>query len=166
MDAPAPPTTSEFRAFCLAPFGHEWQTPLARALGVSPRTVRRWAAGRTPIPASAWAELRKIAGADERGLPTWPRDEWIVGDGVDVGGARREYIIHAHRPRFIARVVSVDDDDAPTPDEGEADTLTGVVYRAGPGTLLCEILWIDPPPPEAKLETLLDQASDALDRAS
>jgi hypothetical protein len=30
-------------------FGHHWQTALAHALDVKPRTVRRWKAGDTPI---------------------------------------------------------------------------------------------------------------------
>jgi len=30
-------------------FGHHWQTALAHALGVEPRTVRRWKSGHTPI---------------------------------------------------------------------------------------------------------------------
>lgn len=32
--------------------GEQWQRPLARLLGMDPRAVRRWAAGR-PVP--AWA---------------------------------------------------------------------------------------------------------------
>jgi hypothetical protein len=31
-------------------FGGYWQTQLADALGVNPRTVRRWVSGELPIP--------------------------------------------------------------------------------------------------------------------
>lgn len=36
--------------------GERWQRPLARALSVDDRLVRRWAAGDRPIP--AWVEER------------------------------------------------------------------------------------------------------------
>lgn len=35
-----------------AMYGQRWQTPLAKSLGVSPRTVRRWVAGTTHVPAT------------------------------------------------------------------------------------------------------------------
>jgi hypothetical protein len=31
-------------------FGNFWQTQMAEALGVNPRTLRRWLAGELPIP--------------------------------------------------------------------------------------------------------------------
>lgn len=31
-------------------FGIRWQRPLARALGVDDRTVRRWLSGESPVP--------------------------------------------------------------------------------------------------------------------
>jgi len=34
-------------------YGPRWQSELARDLGVSDRTVRRWAAGEQPIPDTA-----------------------------------------------------------------------------------------------------------------
>ncbi len=40
-------------------FGGYWQTQLADALGVNPRTVRRWVSGELPIP-DIRAELRVI----------------------------------------------------------------------------------------------------------
>lgn len=40
-------------------YGHEWQTDLARALGLSARTVRYWAqTGR--VPASRWNEIAAL----------------------------------------------------------------------------------------------------------
>lgn len=31
-------------------WGADWQSPMARAVSVNPRTVRRWAAGDSPVP--------------------------------------------------------------------------------------------------------------------
>ncbi len=154
-------TAQELRALGLAAYGMEWQSPLARAIGVNPRTVRKWAAGEAPISASAEADIRRALGAEDMlDLDRiWPRDAWIVGDGAaDEDGRRREYLIHARRPRFIARVVAED------AEEGNTDTLTGVVYR-GDGYELAEIVWIDPPPGPADLLKLMEAACDAVDAA-
>ena len=40
--------------------GLAWMTPLAKDLGVTDRTVRRWAAGDFQIPAGVWPELREL----------------------------------------------------------------------------------------------------------
>lgn len=42
-----------------AAFGSQWQTDLAAALDVTPRTVRKYAAG-FPIPEKTWSKLRTI----------------------------------------------------------------------------------------------------------
>lgn len=47
-------------------YGPLWQTPLAQALAVNDRTVRRWASGASPIPAAVWPELYELL-ADRRG---------------------------------------------------------------------------------------------------
>ncbi len=53
-------TPAELRSTCTQIFGRNWQTALARFLKrpdgthVSPRTVRRWASGMTPVP--FWVE--------------------------------------------------------------------------------------------------------------
>ena len=49
-------------------YGPRWQSELARALGVSDRTVRRWAAGTHPIPAGLYLELLRLCSAREDGL--------------------------------------------------------------------------------------------------
>jgi hypothetical protein len=38
-------------------FGERWQAPLAGALGVSERTMRRWVAGTSPVPDGVWADI-------------------------------------------------------------------------------------------------------------
>lgn len=44
-----PMEAAELRACGELIFGAQWQTPLARRLGVEPRTVRHWLAGRSAI---------------------------------------------------------------------------------------------------------------------
>lgn len=41
-------------------YGQRWQSELARDLGVSDRTVRRWAAGSHPVPADAWPRILRL----------------------------------------------------------------------------------------------------------
>lgn len=40
-------------------YGPQWQSALARDLGISDRTMRRWVAGAVP-PESIWPELRAL----------------------------------------------------------------------------------------------------------
>ncbi len=138
-------TAPEFRALAVAIYGknNPWRLPLAARLGVSPRTIRRWASGKSRIPVRIVQALRAITPT-----PDWPRDEWICGEGLPVtANHRREYVVHTAPPRFIARAVALENDDNPTNDEEPADNLSGIVYSASPDTDLCEIVWLDPPPP-------------------
>ena len=41
-------------------FGPRWQTDLARALGVSDRSMRRWANGANPLPDGLRAEILEL----------------------------------------------------------------------------------------------------------
>ncbi len=41
-------------------FGPQWQSPLARALEVSPRIVRYWASAQKPVPRPIFAALREL----------------------------------------------------------------------------------------------------------
>lgn len=41
-------------------WGSRWQTDMAEALDVAPRTVRRWAAGDVPVPAGVWMDLLRL----------------------------------------------------------------------------------------------------------
>lgn len=47
-------------------YGPQWQTALARDLGVSGRTMRRWVAGQFPVPVGVRAELVTLL--KERGV--------------------------------------------------------------------------------------------------
>lgn len=160
-------TPAELRALCLAAFGHEGQSAMARAIGMTPRHFRRLIAGTQPIGAEIEARIRKVLGAGEAAAPEWPRDEWILGDGAEhAPGERREYIVHARHPRFIARVVAIDElTESPEPHEGAVDNLTGIVYAAG-DCEICEIVWIDPPPGPVALTALMEAAADALEKMS
>lgn len=139
-----------------------WQSAIARRLGIESRAVRRWMQiGEVP----AWVEdrLAEMIGSQE--ISPWPRDEWIIGDGVTGTHHRREYIIHTAPPRFIARVVACDEDDGtPDPDEMPADVTSGTVYAADPWTALCEIEWIDPVPGPGEITRLMEAAADAIER--
>lgn len=161
-------TRDELAAIGLASYGVNWQSPLARAIGISPRHMRRLASGESPITEGIAADIRKVLGAADIADPDWPRDAWIVGDApIEAGtGARREYVMHTKRPRFVARVVAVDDDGLPEPGEEPADILTGVTY-ASESYVLCEVVWIDSPPAgPGAIHALLEQACDAIDASA
>jgi len=38
-----------------------WQSDLARELGTTDRTVRRWAAGQVNVPPAQWARIAQLA---------------------------------------------------------------------------------------------------------
>ena len=152
-------TAQELRAIGAAAYGYGWQSALARAIGISDRTMRRLVAGTSPITERVERDIRRVLGAEASPSPDWPRDEWILGDGLPgPDGARREYLVHTRSPRFVARVIAVDGDGAPDPSEGEADTMTGVVY-ASQDCVIAEIVWIDPPPAPAALTALMEAAA-------
>lgn len=41
-------------------YGQQWQSALARDLGVSDRTVRRWVAGEREMPGGAYVDLLRL----------------------------------------------------------------------------------------------------------
>ena len=43
-----------------AMFGPRWQTDLARVVGVSDRTIRRWSIGDVDVPPGVWMELLRL----------------------------------------------------------------------------------------------------------
>ena len=136
-----------------------WQSAISRRLGVESRTVRRWLKdGQTPD----WVDekLAELMGARE--LSQWPRDEWVVGDGLTADGRHREYIVHLMPPRFVARIVACTEDGLPEQEELPADILSGTVYGADRLTLLCEIDWIDQVDP-GHVTHLLEAAANAIE---
>jgi hypothetical protein len=54
-------TPAELRSLGEIMFGPRWQTPLARALPVSSRTVRYWLSGKRAIRPVIAARIRQIA---------------------------------------------------------------------------------------------------------
>jgi hypothetical protein len=52
----------------LALYGPRWTTDLARDLDVNDRTVRRWSAGRSPIPEGLGDDLRELMKARRHAL--------------------------------------------------------------------------------------------------
>lgn len=149
-------TREEFRAMSLGLYGHDWQSPLARALGVTPRSVRRWASGEVPVPPWMAEKLTGLAGGHKTRITC--RDEWIIGEGRD----GRRYIVHQAAPGFTARIVPVDDEGEPEPNEAEADISSGVVY-SNDDVLLCEVVWRDAPPQGLALAGLFEAACDFID---
>ena len=53
--------SEQLKTLCSAVFGEHWQTDLSRRLGVSPRTLRRWANEGWPIPKGAREDILQIA---------------------------------------------------------------------------------------------------------
>ena len=137
-----------------------WQSAIARRLGVEPRTVRRWLAS-DDFPPDIEARLGALIGAND--ISPWPRDEWLVGDALGGDGQRREYVMHLQAPRFVARVVAIDEGGEPEGGEIPADINSGTVYQADQETVLCEIDWIDDVAPGERMKWL-DAAADALER--
>ena len=139
---------------------------LARLIGISERTVRRWASGREPVPAELQGLIIEKCAVHMAPEADWIRDEWIIGKGMSREDdlPRREYVIHAAPPRFTCRVVAIDPDTDDALDlEEPADTMNGITYNAGDG-LLCEFVWIDSPPHGDRLVQLLKEAETALAR--
>ena len=61
-----PMTRDELRLYCTQLYGaHRWQTALSRELEVNDRTVRRWAAGASPIPQPVAMCVRLMVFLDE-----------------------------------------------------------------------------------------------------
>lgn len=151
-------TAAEFRAIGIALFNEAegWHSALARKLDISSQTIRRWA--KDGPPDHAVVLIYEVLGLFPPNKD-YPRDEWIVGDGVE---SDREYIIHLVPPRFSARVVLVESDGTPSPEEGEANTFSGVSF-SGPDYTLCEIIWFDPAPKsDADLQHLLLETAKTL----
>lgn len=155
-------TVEEFQAAAVAILRTSvgWQSKIAAKLEVSARTVRRWiAAG--DIPAGIAAQMAEMVGGVDPS--PFPRDEWLVGGATGGDGNTRAYVYHMQAPRFIARIVALNDAGEPDEEERPFDVVSGAVYVSD-GFCLCEIDWIDRPSP-GEITGLLEAACDAVDAA-
>ncbi len=154
-------TPTELRALILA--SGLSNSEFARRIPIAYRSLTRMLSGDIAISERMATSISRMLGTGEAASSEWPRDEWIVGEGPPA--ERREYIVHAIAPRFIARVVSMDMlTDQPEPDEEPCDIVSGIVYQAGE-SMICEIVWIDAAPTDpTALAALMDRAADHLER--
>ncbi|WP_417831727.1 hypothetical protein [Terasakiella sp.] len=129
-------------------FGPQWQTALARSLGMKDASlIRKILSGSRALTDNTARRIRLLMA----------HDEWIVGDGADTG---HEYIVHTRYPRFIAKVASEQAGD-------DADILSGITYACADGDqVLCEFIWSDKPPESDDLVRLLQRADAALEAAA
>jgi len=142
----------EFVSLCKEAWGERWREGAAGALSVNSITVSRWAKGALQIPSGVAQELYKIVGTGSDS--GFPRDEWLIHE------AERAYVIHTVRPRFIARVVEIEETGEPRQSEEPVDFWSGVTFGIG-DLLLCEIAWIDPAPALDDLELFFNDAIEA-----
>jgi plasmid maintenance system antidote protein VapI len=61
-------TPAELETIGRALYGERWQSSLARALKVAPRTMRRWAAGKSRMPEAIGADLAKLVDVRQQAL--------------------------------------------------------------------------------------------------
>ncbi len=130
-------------------------------VGLDAQAFQRILDGQDPITFQLRIKLQNLFAPQPEGTLS-TRDEWIIGEGPPP--RRREYIIHTREPRFIARVIALDEEtDVPLSEEQPANTTTGTLYQYGP-SLLCELDWIDPQPANPEdLERLMQTVSEQLD---
>lgn len=128
-------------------FGTQWQTPLARTLGMRDASeVRKWISGKRPVPQRTAERIANLL----------KQDEWIVGRGANT---YIDYIVHTHHPRFIARIADPEVDE-------DANVLSGVVFACENGEYICEMIWLDRIPVHDELVELMNRANKALDLAA
>lgn len=126
--------------------GPGWLARASALLGVDVRGLRQMLAGDRPVPPGLAALVGTLLTSGDR---------WVLGHGDRSGGA---WLVHLREPRFAGRLV---DEDDPESARG-ADTLSGLTLSIGDSLVLCEIVWIDPPPRD--LQPLLAEAAAAVER--
>jgi hypothetical protein len=139
-----------------------WQSKIARLLGCNSREVRRWLK-RGWAPPSVAARLAELMELNRPSV--WPRDEWLIGWAPsDRGGVGRGYVAHLQPPRFVARIVQLDEDGrAPAASEEPVDMASfGTRYQIDADLALAEIEWFDQPRP-GEVTGLLEAAGDAVE---
>src|SRR5487761_1790015 len=57
-------TPAELAKIGRALYGERWQTPLARMLSIADRSVRRWLAGESAVPAGVADEIEELLARD------------------------------------------------------------------------------------------------------
>ncbi len=136
----------------------DWRTEIALHLSVDLEAVETWIrADETP----PWVDAKMTELSALQVPSLWPRDEWLMGFCPAANGHERQYIVHMAPPRFAARLVDCNEYGIPSVEEEPVDASTGIVYRAGPDTLFCEIDWIDQPE-FGQIPKLLHAAVDAI----
>jgi hypothetical protein len=126
--------------------GRGWLARASALVNVEVRGLRQMLAGDRPVPPGLAAHLRTLLTSGDR---------WVLGHGDRSGGA---WLVHLREPRFAGRLV---DEDDPETARG-ADTLAGLTLSIGDSLVLCELVWIDPPP--ADLQRLLAETAEAVAR--
>lgn len=66
-------THDHLNAVGTALYSGQWQSQLARDLGVSVRTVQRWSQGQFDIPAGVWLEIGKLCKTRGADLDKWAK---------------------------------------------------------------------------------------------
>ena len=121
-----------------------WQSALAKALQVEPRTIRR-AVADGPSDRLAAALLALLGD----GVPVRIPAEWICGEGSD--GV--EYLVHTMAPRFFCAVLNQEEYvDFAHQSDGDYDV---------DDCVLCAFHWIDRRP--ENLAYWMERAADALE---
>lgn len=139
-------TRQEFTSNAVAWHGSAvgWQSALARALNVEPRTIRR-AVADGPSDRLAAALLALLGD----GVPVRVPAEWICGDGSD--GV--EYLVHTMTPRFLCAVLGENEyEDFSHQSDGD--------YQVD-DQWLCAFHWIDRRP--ENIAEWMERAADALE---
>ncbi|MFO1189261.1 MAG: hypothetical protein U1E97_06660 [Alphaproteobacteria bacterium] len=136
----SPDPRAELTRLGTALFGPRWQSSLARAIGVSDRTVRHWVAGSRPVPPDAIARAREcliedrvaraLAAIDELAAQTGqPAEIRLAAQADPDAQAVTERVADGLRARGIA-VVIVPADPAETDPAKRADpAAAGVMDR-------------------------------------
>jgi hypothetical protein len=85
-------------------------------------------------------------------------DRWIIGDAVDTD---REYVIHLSSPKFLAKFL-----DGGGADDDESDAILSEVSIHIDGIDFYDFLFIDTPPDQTELVSVLREAHAAITRYS
>ena len=105
------------------------------------------------------SELRKDA---KQSGDLFTGDEWLIGAAPGRDGKVRTYIYHMAFPRFVARVIDLDQNGEVYPEDQPADLGSGRVYIDGDRRIF-SFTWFEQVY-DGGFQPLLDAASAAIDR--